>query len=126
MIDQDHEHDHDYEIKEESGMFTVTEMAAKEIQSLISQYNNPGLGLRVRVLAGGCSGYSYDLAFDDQVQENDQIFESYGVKVMIDDRSYKVLEGTQLDYVDTMLGRGFTFSNPNAKSTCGCGTSFNA
>ncbi len=107
-------------------MFTVTETAAKEIQTLISQYNNPSLGLRVRVLAGGCSGYSYDLAFDDQVQENDQIFESYGVKVMIDDRSYKVLEGTQLDYVDTMLGRGFTFSNPNAKSTCGCGTSFNA
>lgn len=107
-------------------MFTVTETAAKEIQTLISQYNNPSLGLRVRVLAGGCSGYSYDLAFDDQVQENDQIFESYGVKVMIDDRSYKVLEGTQLYYVDTMLGRGFTFSNPNAKSTCGCGTSFNA
>jgi iron-sulfur cluster assembly accessory protein len=107
-------------------MFTVTEMAAKEIQSLIAQYNNPGLGLRVKVLAGCCSCYSYDLAFDDQVQENDKIFESYGVKVMIDDRSYKVLEGTQLDYVDTMLGRGFTFSNPNAKSTCGCGTSFNA
>lgn len=107
-------------------MFTVTEIAAKEIQTLISQYNNPALGLRVRVLAGGCSGYSYDLAFDDQIQENDMIFESNGVKVMIDDRSYKVLEGTQLDYVDTMLGRGFTFNNPNAKSTCGCGTSFNA
>ena len=107
-------------------MFTVTEMAAKEIQTLINQYNNPGLGLRVKVLAGGCSGYSYDLAFDDQVQENDMIFESYGVKVLIDDRSFKVLDGTQLDYVDTMLGRGFTFSNPNAKSTCGCGTSFNA
>jgi iron-sulfur cluster assembly accessory protein len=107
-------------------MFTVTEMAAKEIQALISKYNNPSLGLRVKVLAGGCSGYSYDLAFDDQVQENDMIFESYGVKVMIDDRSIKVLEGTQLDFVDTMLGRGFTFTNPNAKSTCGCGTSFNA
>ena len=107
-------------------MFTVTELAAKEIQTLINSYNNPQLALRVRVLAGGCSGYSYDLAFDDQVQANDQVFESYGVKVMVDDRSLKVLDGTQLDYVDTMLGRGFTFSNPNAKSTCGCGTSFNA
>jgi iron-sulfur cluster assembly protein len=54
------------------------------------------------------------------------VFETNGVKVMIDDRSFKVLDGTQLDYVDTMLGRGFTFNNPNAKSTCGCGSSFNA
>src|SRR5262245_32068181 len=107
-------------------MFTVSEVAAKEITTLISQYNNPQLGLRVRVLAGGCSGYSYDLAFDDQVQTNDLVFDSNGVKVMIDDRSFKVLDGTQLDYVDTMLGRGFTFNNPNAKSTCGCGSSFNA
>ncbi|MCI0414815.1 iron-sulfur cluster insertion protein ErpA [bacterium] len=107
-------------------MFMVTEGAAKEIQTLINQYNNPQLGLRVKVLAGGCSGYSYDLAFDDQVQPNDMVFEHHGVKVMIDDRSFKVLDGTQLDYVDTMLGRGFTFSNPNAKSTCGCGSSFNA
>src|SRR5262245_43190186 len=107
-------------------MFTVTEVAAKEIQTLINSYNNPQLALRVRVLAGGCSGYSYDLAFDDQAQENDMIFETNGVKVMIDDRSMKVLDGTQLDYVDTMLGRGFTFNNPNAKSTCGCGSSFNA
>lgn len=107
-------------------MFTVSELAAKEIQTLITNFNNPQLALRVRVLAGGCSGYSYDLAFDDQVQENDLVFETNGVKVMIDDRSYKVLDGTQLDYVDTMLGRGFTFNNPNAKSTCGCGTSFNA
>ena len=107
-------------------MFTVSEMAAKEIQTLINSYNNPQLALRVRVLAGGCSGYSYDLAFDDQVQENDMVFETNGVKVMIDDRSMKVLDGTQLDYVDTMLGRGFTFNNPNAKSTCGCGSSFNA
>ena len=107
-------------------MFTVSEMAAKEIQTLINGYNNPQLALRVRVLAGGCSGYSYDLAFDDQVQENDMVFETNGVKVMIDDRSMKVLDGTQLDYVDTMLGRGFTFNNPNAKSTCGCGSSFNA
>lgn len=105
-------------------MFSVTEVAAKEIQTLISQYNNPQLGLRVRVVAGGCSGYSYDLAFDDQAQPNDKIFESNGIKVMIDERSYGILEGTELDFVDTMLGRGFTFNNPNAKSSCGCGSSF--
>jgi len=105
-------------------MFTVTEVAAKEIQGLMSQYNNPQLGLRVRVVAGGCSGFSYDLAFDDQTTANDAVFESNGVKIFIDNRSLQHLDGTQLDYVDTMLGRGFTFSNPNAKSSCGCGSSF--
>lgn len=106
-------------------MFIVTETAAKEILTLMKQYDNPNLGLRVRVVAGGCSGFSYDLAFDDQVQENDEVFETNGVKVFIDNRSIKHLDGTELDFVDTMLGRGFTFHNPNAKSTCGCGSSFN-
>jgi iron-sulfur cluster assembly accessory protein len=105
-------------------MFQVTEVAAREIHTLMSQYNNPELALRVRVVAGGCSGFSYDLAFDDQVQESDKIFDSNGVKVVIDERSFSHLDGTQLDFVDTMLGRGFTFSNPNAKSSCGCGSSF--
>jgi iron-sulfur cluster assembly accessory protein len=105
-------------------MFEVTEVAAREIQTLMNQYNNPELALRVRVVAGGCSGFSYDLAFDDQVQESDKIFDSNGVKVVIDERSFSHLDGTQLDFVDTMLGRGFTFSNPNAKSSCGCGSSF--
>ncbi|HEY4491324.1 MAG TPA: iron-sulfur cluster insertion protein ErpA [Acidobacteriota bacterium] len=106
-------------------MFSVTETAVKEIQNLMTQYNNPNLGLRVRVVAGGCSGFSYDLAFDDQIQESDQVIETNGIKVMIDSRSFQHVDGTELDFVDTMLGRGFTFSNPNAKSTCGCGHSFN-
>jgi iron-sulfur cluster assembly accessory protein len=105
-------------------MFNVTEGAAKEIQHLMTQYNNPSLALRVKVVAGGCSGFSYDLAFDDQIQSNDKVFDAHGVKVIIDDRSYPHLDGTELDFVDTMLGRGFTFSNPNAKSSCGCGSSF--
>lgn len=107
-------------------MFSVTETAAKEIQVLMSKYENPELGLRVKVVAGGCSGYSYDLAFDDQKQATDKVFEANGVKVYIDERSYPILDGTQLDFVDTMLGRGFTFTNPNAKSSCGCGSSFSA
>lgn len=105
-------------------MFNVTEVAAKEIQHLIGQYANPELKLRIKVVAGGCSGFSYDLAFDDQIQSNDKVFDSNGVKVIIDERSYSHLDGTELDFVDTMLGRGFTFSNPNAKSSCGCGSSF--
>jgi iron-sulfur cluster assembly accessory protein len=106
-------------------MLTVTETAAKEIQVLMSQYDKPELGLRVRVVAGGCSGFSYDLAFDDEIRTNDKVFESNGIKLIVDDRSLPHLDGTQLDFVDTMLGRGFTFSNPNAKSSCGCGSSFN-
>ncbi len=105
-------------------MFTVTETAAKEIQNLMTQYSNPQLGLRVRVVAGGCSGFSYDLAFDDQTQSTDKVFDANGVRVVIDERSYQHLDGTELDFVDTMLGRGFTFGNPNAKSSCGCGSSF--
>src|SRR5262245_43295835 len=106
-------------------MLTVTATAAKEIQGLMSQYNKPELALRVRIVAGGCSGFSYDLAFDDEIRSNDQVFESNGIKLIIDDRSLPHLDGTELDFVDTMLGRGFTFNNPNAKSTCGCGSSFN-
>ncbi len=106
-------------------MFNVTEIAAREIQTLMSKYENPQLGLRIKVVAGGCSGYSYDLAFDDQIQPTDKIFEASGIKVYIDERSYPILDGTELDFVDTMLGRGFTFCNPNAKSSCGCGSSFN-
>src|SRR5436853_5020368 len=78
-------------------MFTVSENAAKEIQTLMTQYKNPKLALRVKIVAGGCSGFSYDLAFDDEIKQNDHTFESHGVKVIVDDRSLPHLEGTELD-----------------------------
>ena len=76
-------------------------------------------------MGGGCSGFAYDLYFD-QPQETDQVFESQGVKMLIDQMSMMYLAGTEVDYVESLQGSGFKFSNPNVKSTCGCGSSFSA
>jgi iron-sulfur cluster insertion protein len=83
-------------------------------------------GLRVRVIGGGCSGFTYDLFFEDETTEFDTIFESEGVKLYIDMMSLQYLDGTMIDYVEGLHGAGFKFVNPKAKSTCGCGSSFSA
>src|SRR3989442_129956 len=81
------------------------------------------MGLRMRVVGGGCSGFSYDLYFD-AVTELDRTFESHGVKLIVDEMSLQYLMGTNVDYVEGLQGAGFKFGNPNVKSTCGCGSSF--
>ena len=81
------------------------------------------LALRLRVVGGGCSGFSYDLYFD-QVVEGDKTFDSHGVKLCVDQMSLMYLAGTEVDYVEGLQGAGFKFGNPNVKSTCGCGSSF--
>ena len=80
-------------------------------------------GLRLRVVGGGCSGFAYDLYFD-QVTEMDRTFDSHGVKLVVDQMSLQYLAGTTVDYVEGLQGAGFKFGNPNVKSTCGCGSSF--
>ena len=109
-------------------MIKITEKAANEIRRI--QTTDPTAkdsNLRVQVVGGGCSGMSYKLGFENQPPgENDKIFEELGVKVLIDAKSYLFLAGTELDFSDGLNGTGFTFSNPNAKRTCGCGTSFSA
>lgn len=82
--------------------------------------------LRVAVVGGGCSGFSYQLDFDDQVQDGDQVFEYGGVEVRVDPTSAPYLKGLQIDYVSGLHGGGFKFVNPNASQTCGCGSSFSA
>ena len=82
-----------------------------------------GYGLRLRVVGGGCSGFAYDLYFD-QVTEMDRTFDSHGVKLVVDQMSLQYLAGTTVDYVEGLQGAGFKFGNPNVKSTCGCGSSF--
>jgi iron-sulfur cluster assembly accessory protein len=82
--------------------------------------------LRVGVVGGGCSGFSYHLDFDDQVQEGDQVLEFEGVQVRVDPTSAEYLKGLQIDYVNSLHGGGFKFVNPNATHTCGCGSSFSA
>jgi iron-sulfur cluster assembly accessory protein len=82
--------------------------------------------LRVSVVGGGCSGFSYQLTFDDQQQEGDTVSEYEGVRVLVDSTSAQYLAGTQIDFVSSLSGGGFKFSNPKATHTCGCGSSFNA
>lgn len=105
-------------------MFTVTEKAAGEIKKLLAEENFDNAFLRVRIIPGGCSGFSYEMGFDDEMETSDKIFETDGVKVAIDELSYPYLEGGILDFKDGLKGKGFDISNPNAKGSCGCGESF--
>jgi iron-sulfur cluster insertion protein len=102
----------------------LTEKAAEKVKEIkAAEGIEESFGLRMRVVGGGCSGFSYDLYFD-QVTEVDQTFESHGVKLIVDSMSLQYLMGTQVDYVEGLQGAGFKFGNPNVKSTCGCGSSF--
>lgn len=107
-------------------MFTVTTKAALEIKKLLGEEEIPNAVLRVRVVPGGCSGFSYEMGFDDETEDSDQLFENEGVKVAIDELSLPYLEGAILDYKDGLNGTGFSINNPNAKGSCGCGSSFTA
>ena len=103
----------------------ISEKAAEKIKYFAEKEGlKENVGLRVAVKGGGCSGLTYDLAITDQERESDKIVEQYGVKVMVDKKSYIYLVGTELDFSDGLNGKGFIFENPNAKKACGCGTSF--
>ena len=105
----------------------LTETAAKEIKTIIK---DQGLGesvaLKVGVKGGGCSGFSYVLDLTEAPADNDEVMESHGIKVACDKKSYLYLNGTEIDFKDEIMGRGFVFKNPNATHTCGCGSSFSA
>jgi len=102
----------------------LTPTAVKRVKDLMARQNLEHAFLRMGVKGGGCSGMTYDLQFDDELRKHDRQFEVDGVKVVVDVKSYLYLNGTTLDYVNQGLTGGFTFVNPNAKSSCGCGTSF--
>ncbi|NGZ13168.1 iron-sulfur cluster assembly protein IscA [Vibrio aestuarianus] len=103
---------------------TLTEAAANRVRAFLDN-RGKGVGLRLGVKTTGCSGMAYVLEFVDELNNEDQVFEDHGVKVIIDAKSLVYLSGTQLDYVKEGLNEGFEFNNPNAKSECGCGESFN-
>lgn len=107
-------------------MINLTEKAAEKVREIREAEGLGEQGLRVRVIGGGCSGFTYDLFFEDETTDLDQVFETAGIRVYIDMMSYQYLEGTDIDYVEGLHGAGFKFVNPNAKSTCGCGSSFSA
>ena len=106
-------------------MVTVTDYAAQKIKSMLDEQGHPEYGLRVGIAGGGCSGFQYKLAFEEREDEMDQVVEENGVKIFVDAKSCLYLSGATLDFQDGLMGAGFKIDNPNARSTCGCGESFN-
>ena len=112
-------------------MVIITEKAAKEVATVIEQQNGKSddpkpMYLRVGVKGGGCSGFSYSLDITETKEESDEAWDQHGVTVICDSRSHLYLDGVTVDFKDELMGRGFVFNNPNATSTCGCGSSFSA
>ena len=101
-----------------------SDAAAMKVKELISEENNPALKLRVFVSGGGCSGFQYGFTFDENVAEDDTQVEKEGVTLLIDPLSFQYLAGAEIDYQDDLEGAQFIIKNPNAKTTCGCGSSF--
>ncbi len=110
---------------DENDNISITAKALAQVKELKKQNNIPDeYGLRIGVKGGGCSGMSYTLGFDSESRETDMVLDAQGVKVFIDAKSMFYLMGVTLDFSDGLMGRGFTFNNPNATKTCGCGSSF--
>src|SRR4029077_7336754 len=105
-------------------MVKLTEVAAGKVKEIMSQQNPAPSVLRVAVVGGGCSGFSYHMDFDNSENSFDNVYEFEGVKLVVDQMSEMYLDGVQIDYIETLEGAGFKFNNPNVKSTCGCGSSF--
>ncbi len=101
-----------------------TDSAAAKVAELLAEEDNPDLKLRVYITGGGCSGFQYGFTFDDEMAEDDTLVEKNGVKVLIDAMSLQYLKGAEIDYKDDLSGARFVIRNPNAKTTCGCGSSF--
>ena len=107
-------------------MITLTTVAAEKVKELLAQRGTPDIGLRVGVRGGGCSGNSYFMEFCEAQAVGDDTIESNGVKLVVDLKSVVLLGGTEIDYVEGLMGAGFKFNNPNVKHSCACGESFSA
>jgi iron-sulfur cluster assembly accessory protein len=105
-------------------MVEVTERAVSKVKALLEAEQKAGFGLRIAVQGGGCSGFQYGLTFEDTAKPDDEVLEFNGLKVFVDKMSRPYLNGTTVDYVDSLQGSGFKISNPNATGSCGCGESF--
>ncbi len=112
---------------ESTEILTLTPNAVEKVESFIEEHGaETGAGIRVAVLPGGCSGFQYGLNIEGEPEADDEILELSGVRIFVDPFSVQYLEGVEIDYVTSMMGSGFTFSNPNATGGCGCGSSFTA
>ncbi len=113
------------ESKLENGKdFIMTNKAVEKLKEVLKENNKEGSGLRVEIVPGGCSGFQYGLELDDNTTDLDVTFEEKGVKIIINKDNMQFLKGAKLDYVDSLQGGGFKITNPNTKSSCGCGESF--
>ncbi|MGH9327720.1 MAG: iron-sulfur cluster insertion protein ErpA [Terriglobia bacterium] len=102
----------------------LTSVAVEKVKEILAHQTPQPLGLRLSVVGGGCSGFSYQMNFETETNPIDRTFEYDGLKVFVDQASLMYLKGTKVDYVENLAGSGFKFENPNVKSTCGCGSSF--
>ena len=109
---------------QKEAMINLTPVASTKVKEIMNMQTPVPVALRVAVVGGGCSGFQYHMAFENQTTDADQIFEFDGLKVAVDQMSSMYLEGIEIDYIETIEGAGFKFNNPNVKSTCGCGSSF--
>jgi iron-sulfur cluster assembly accessory protein len=103
---------------------SLTDAAATKLRELTAEEVNPDIGLRVYVYSGGCSGFRYGMMLEDAPTDEDRVLQANGMRVYVDGKSIDLLQGSQIDYVDTLMGAGFTVNNPNAVAACGCGSSF--
>jgi iron-sulfur cluster assembly protein len=108
----------------ETPLVTLSDAAVAKLTELTREEADPNVGLRVYVYSGGCSGYRYGMMLEDQPADEDVRVQSKGINVYVDPQSTALLRGSEIDYVDTLMGAGFTVNNPNAVSGCGCGSSF--
>jgi iron-sulfur cluster assembly protein len=111
-------------LMEQTPQITLTPAAASAVQDLLNKRDLTGYALRVYISGGGCSGYQYGMALENNIRDNDLIFEEHGVKMVVDEVSVSYLSGATVDYIDEIMGSGFKIENPNAVSSCGCGSSF--
>lgn len=108
----------------EASPVSMTPAAAARVQELLREEKNPDLMLRLAISGGGCSGFSYGFSLDGERTADDRVFEFHGAKLIVDETSLDLLNGSQIDFVDDLMAKSFRVINPNASSTCGCGTSF--
>ena len=113
-------------IKTPKKPMTITPEAVKRLREILEREGKPEAGLRVFISEGGCSGFSYGMALEEEPQEGDQVVETSGIKVIVDDYSWNYVAGSEIDYVNSLMGGGFTIHNPNAAQSCACGQSFQA
>ena len=111
-------------IDQQPAVVSLTDAAVVKLQELTKEETNPQIGLRVYVYSGGCSGFRYGMMLEDAPTPDDRVLDASGIRVYVDGQSVDLLKGAQIDYVDTLMGAGFTVNNPNAVAACGCGSSF--